>query len=168
MLRIRNDLFRIQIQLWIWVPEPNKTVSTVYLEIIKNTLNLIKKINLTTTVFAILYLMLQSYSTNSPEFRVFFIRSFTLSLIRNWNNNSGSRQKIRLHADSDPQHCYFGILKISWFVKYKVLYLPVPDNWLLCRSSSCPREQSGHAPSCDPVNIQYCRLFNSLKRCLWL
>ena len=45
--------------------------------------------------------MSNSTTTNSPEFTVLFICSFTFCRIRNYN--SGSRQKFQTHPD--PQHC---------------------------------------------------------------
>ena len=71
----------------------------------KHPLNSIKKKNLK-QLFAILYSILLSNRTNSPEFTVLSIFSFTFCwiLIRNYNSGSGSesRQKFWIHADPDP------------------------------------------------------------------
>ena len=41
------------------------------------------------------------------EITILFICSFIFCWIRILNNNSGSRQKFRIHADPDPQHWFF-------------------------------------------------------------
>ena len=59
-----------------------------------------------------------SYSTHSRihrEIKFVFIYSLIFCWIRIRNNNSGSRQKFRIHADPDPQHC----LNVSIFLTAK-------------------------------------------------
>ena len=89
------------------------------MEIIKKHLKFYQKEESTvpTTVSAILYFIIQTDSTHSPEFIGLklddFIFLFICSFIFCWIriNNSGSRIKFQIHADPNPQHCFFFLLK---------------------------------------------------------
>ena len=117
MLRIRNDLFRIRIQLWIFrVPDPI---------LFKHIWKLLKKhLKFNQKEESTNYLPFSSYNTvlqytqsrihrpkmrNKILFTCFFI--FCWIRIRIWNNNSGSRsisrQKFRIHADPDSQRIIY-------------------------------------------------------------
>ena len=104
VLRIRNDLFRIQIQLWIFrVPDPCDSGSNPYYLCIFG--NYKKNTNLPTIYHVLQYFVLQSYSTHSLEFtglkgeiKFWFICSVIFCWIR-------IRKKVRIHANPDQQHC---------------------------------------------------------------
>ena len=103
LLGIRNDLFRICIQCWIfWDPVPGKSSGSnpFYLSIFGNLKNtpLIQTKRRIYQLSAILYFMLQSYSTHSPEFKglkweIKFL--FTVSAL-SFFAGSGSRQKLSM------------------------------------------------------------------------
>ena len=90
-------------------PAHHADADQVYLEKKKKLYNLIKK-KILSTICHHLFHTIQSYSTNSQEFTVLFICSFTFCWIWIQNNNSGSRQKFWIHVDPDPQHCFYWII----------------------------------------------------------
>ena len=121
VLWIRNDLFRIRIQLWIFrVPDPDPGKSSgsnpCYLSIFgnckQNHLKFNHKKNLSTICHFLFHTTVLQHTKSGiqREITFSFICFFIFCWIRIRNNNfeSGSRQKFRIHADTDPdpQHWF--------------------------------------------------------------
>ena len=106
VLWIRNDLFRIRIQLWIFlVLDPDPSHINKYKKHLKFKQ---KEESINYLPFSILYYSptVNKVSNSQRNNSFIYLLYFIFCWIRIWNNNfgPGSRQKIRIQADPDPQH----------------------------------------------------------------
>ena len=99
-----------------FIPDPDPThIIEAYLEIIKNTLNSIKKKNQPTICY-FFYFILQSYRLQNKQSRIQrpkIINKYAISFLAGSGsgfrtNNSGSREKFRIHKTAINKCCGAG------------------------------------------------------------
>ena len=111
----------------------------------KITLNSIKKMNIQTICHFLIYTV-QFYSIHSQEFTgLTFDITFYLSALsffvgsgsRTNNFGSGSREKFRIHANPDRQHCCWvklrGVIAKEWWI----LDFPIFQKYSFCHHIYC-------------------------------
>ena len=97
-------------------PDPTRVI-WVYLEIVNTSrLNSIIKKNLSTICHFIFHTTVLQYTKSRirRENTFLLVCTFIFNWIRIRNNNSGSRQKFRIHADPDPQHWLKATVKFGF------------------------------------------------------